>query len=96
MENVLATKVAFPLDRTKPLVKEFFDRNAEIETYLKVRLPHLPHYDKVKINRLYTKSDGVTHLYRVNWFAMDGTIPLSQHVEVITNKNGKVKTHRVD
>lgn len=96
MENVLATTTAAPLDRSKPLVKEYFDRNAEIVNYLKVRLAHVPHA-KAKINKLSVSKDGQTHKYRVNWYGEVATdlmtmqkIVFSQYVEVITSKDGKV------
>lgn len=79
----------------KPLVKEFFDKDAEVEKFLLIRLPEFPNYQKVNIIKLFTKKDGVTHKYRVNWFAANGDIPLSQYVEVVTTKDGHVVSHSI-
>lgn len=95
MENVLATTSTTKLDRSKPLVKEFFDRNAEITSYLKLRLPHLPHFAHMTIIYLYTKKDGKTHKYRANWYGQDSFIGMSQYVEVITTKEGRPTSHSV-
>lgn len=84
------------MERKKPLVKEFFDRDAEIVNHLQTRLTHVPQA-VAKINKLYTCKDGRTHKYRVNWYAdvvhdfmTTKQIVASQYITVITNKEGRV------
>ena len=90
MENVLTVKKSVPLDRTKPLVKDFFDRDAEIVNYLKIRLPE---YKGMKINALYSSKNGLQHKFRVNWHGEEKIESL--FVEVITTKEGMVVSHAI-
>ena len=101
MENVLATTNASPLERKKPLIKDFFDRDAEIIKHLSLRLPHVAKA-KSKISRLFTSKDGLTHKYRANWYSdkEDSIMTVkqlvfSQYIEVITTKEGQVVSFNI-
>jgi len=100
MENVL--KIAsFSLESTKPLIKEFYDSDAEIAMILKIRLPSI--YKAIpKVTKLFTSTDKLRHKYRVNWYADVETefmtmkkIVASKYIEVITSKDGVFESFNI-
>lgn len=102
MENVLAVTSTAPLDRTKPLVKDFFDRDAEIKRYLEIRLPHVANYSKMDIIKLFSSKDKRSHTYRVNWFReipdqIVSKTEFAHHCQIVitTTKDGAVLDHTI-
>lgn len=93
----LAVRGAVSIDRSKPLVLEYFDTDAAILDHLRTRLPHVPK-TTIKFNRVYVSADKNTSRFRVNYWADtgDGIYPTQQiihslYVEVLA-KDGRIVT----
>lgn len=84
------------IDVQKPLVKEYIDPDAKVESFLKERLPHVA-YSVPHIKPISKSKDGRSARYRVNWwreshedgnFIVTGDIVHSDLYEVSQTKSG--------
>lgn len=83
-----------PFDITKPIVKDFFDKNAEINQFISLRMPYISG-TTIKINRVFLSKDSLTSRYRVNYYkemqnnAGELAIPVNS---IVASKYVEVKT----
>ena len=84
-----------PVDTSKPLVKEFVDKDSQIKQFITTRLPHFPN-SSVSIKKVYQSRDKSVYRFRVNYHRSilegDCIIPLnsivaSRYVEVVCKGN---------
>jgi hypothetical protein len=80
----------------QPLVKEYINKNAEIERLIETHLKHIPH-TSVQSKLVYLSENESKRKYRVNWLAPDvsrdnfvtsSRIVFSEMVEVTEAQNG--------
>lgn len=59
--------IADVLETKKPLVRDFIDPDKEIERFISIRLPHVPHCTP-QLKLVYQSKDKHLYKYRVNWW----------------------------
>ena len=83
-------------DKTKPLVKEFVDKNQSVSRFLQICIPHVSHSSYSKANKVFESKDGREIRYRVNYYRDDEAefivvkrIIDSRYVRITLDKDGK-------
>jgi hypothetical protein len=98
------TAVMEPLDTVKPLVKDFVDPDKNLNDFLTLRLPHVPH-SRMAIKQVYQNKGKTTFRYRINYWVecqdagstiSTGQIVKSMYVEVSDSIEGYVLTDLTD
>jgi hypothetical protein len=81
------------MDPDKPIVKPFFDRDAELIKFIQMMLPAVPN-SIMKVNRVYQSAGGRVLRFRVNFFIekwKDGSIcptvnmAVSKYIQINVN-----------
>ena len=87
----LVTKVV--IDKTKPLVKEFANKDDSVLHYIETMLPHQPN-SKIKVSHLFASKDNKFNKYRVNWYTESNEgltsqkkITVSKYIQIETVNN---------